>query len=92
MAALGRSRLKGSPYVDSFKSCRTSTKKFQPGRNPDDAAEDEAANEELRREAARHAGFDDEGRPVKDPPVEPDVSEEESKIAEESGETGATRR
>ena len=66
---------------------------FQPGRNEDDAAEDEAATEELRRKAARHAGFDDEGRPMKSPPVEPDVSEEESKrIAEESGETGATRR
>ena len=65
---------------------------FQPGRNPDDAAEDEAATEELRRKAARHAGFDEEGQPLKSPPVEPDVSEEESKIAEESGETGATRR
>jgi hypothetical protein len=29
---------------------------------------------------------------VRSPPVEPDVSEEEAKIAEESGETGATRR
>ena len=66
---------------------------FQPGRNEDDAAEDEAATEELRRKAAHHAGFDDEGRPVKSPPVEPDVSEEEAKkIAEESGETGASRR
>ena len=65
---------------------------FQPGRNPDDAAEDEAATEELRREAARHAGFDDEGRPVKNPPVEPDVTEDEARIAEESGETGASRR
>jgi hypothetical protein len=66
--------------------------KYQPGTSEDDKAEDEAATEELRREAARHAGFDDEGRPVRSPPVEPDVSEEESKIAEESGETGATRR
>ena len=66
--------------------------KNQPGTSEDDKAEDEAATEELRREAARHAGFDDEGRPLKSPPVEPDVSEEDSKIAEESGETGATRR
>jgi len=66
---------------------------YQPGTSEDDKAEDEAAIEQLRREAARHAGFDDEGRPVKSPPVEPDVSEEEAKrIAEESGETGATRR
>ena len=65
---------------------------YQPGTSEDDKAEDEAANELLRREAARHAGFDDEGRPVKSPPVEPDVSEEELKIAEESDETGATRR
>ena len=66
--------------------------KYQPGTSEDDTAEEEAAIEELRREAAGHAGFDDEGRPVKPPPVEPDVSEEESKIAEQSGETGATRR
>ena len=66
--------------------------KVQPGRSQDDKAEDEAATEQLRREAARHAGFDDEGRPLKSSPVEPDLSEEESKIAEESGETGQTRR
>jgi hypothetical protein len=65
---------------------------FQPGRNEDDAAEDEAAVGELRRNAERHGGFDDEGRPVKPAPVEPDVSEEESKIAEEHGETGKSRR
>jgi len=65
---------------------------YQPGRSRDDKAEDEAAIEQLRRSAERHAGFDDEGRPLKSPPVEPDVSEEESKIAEENGETGATRR
>ena len=64
---------------------------FQPGRNEDDAAEDEAATEELRRKAARHAGFDDEGRPLKSVPVEPDLSEEESKIAAESSETGSRR-
>jgi hypothetical protein len=65
---------------------------YQPGRNEDDAAEDEAATKELRRNAERHAGFDDEGRPVRPPPVKPDISEEESKIAEESGETGESRR
>ena len=65
---------------------------FQPGRNEDDAAEDKAAAAELRRMAERRGGFDDEGRPVKPPPVEPDISEEESKIAEESGETGQSRR
>jgi hypothetical protein len=64
----------------------------QPGRSQDDKAEDEAAIEQLRRNAEGHAGFDDEGRPVKTPPVEPDISEEDAKIAEESGETGATRR
>jgi hypothetical protein len=61
---------------------------FQPGRNEDDAAEDEAAADLLRRKAERHGGFDDEGRPVKPSPVEPEVSEEESKLAEESGEMG----
>ena len=66
---------------------------FQPGRNEDDAAEDEAAVDELRRKAAeRHGGFDDEGRPVKPSPVATEVSEEESKLAEESDETDPSRR
>jgi hypothetical protein len=53
-------------------------------------AGDDAIEEEVRRNAERHGGIDDEGRPVKPsaPEVEPDLSEDEAKIAEERGELG----
>jgi hypothetical protein len=65
--------------------------KNQPGREQWKEAEDETLEDEVRRNAERRGGFDDEGRPVKPPEVEPEVTEEESKLAEEYGETGKSR-
>jgi hypothetical protein len=66
--------------------------KNQPGRDPEQEhqGEDESIEDEVRRNAQRHGGFDNEGRPVKPPEVEP-VTEEESKLAEEYGERGRSR-
>ena len=62
--------------------------KDQPGTDERDNPQDESLEDEVRRNAERRGGFDDEGRPMKTPPVEPDVTEDDSKIAEERGERG----
>jgi hypothetical protein len=76
-----RDQLQRMPNIDE---------KNQPGREEEIQPEDESVEDEVRRNAAREGGFDDEGRPMKPTEVEPEVSEEESKLAEERGETGAS--
>jgi hypothetical protein len=62
--------------------------KNQPGADEGKEFEDETVEDEVRRNAERHGGFDDEGRPIKAPEVEPEVTEDEAKLAEEHGERG----
>ena len=64
--------------------------KGQPGRDVEREGGDDAIEEQVRRIAERHGGFEDAGRPAKPsaPEVEPDLSEDEAKIAEDRGETG----
>lgn len=56
------------------------TDEKQPGAEQGNAIENETREAESFDEAS--AGFDDEGRLVKQPADEPEVSEEESKLAE----------
>ena len=70
------------PAVASFASMPS-----DPTQPDETGLEDESPEDEAQRSAAhRHAGFDDEGRRYRvtsEPTVEPEVTEDESMLAEE---------